>query len=270
MSRAAVTVEGMGGRTRRIGPGGLFGQVILSAAVIVACLVVRAVTDVPGLLIVAIAALIVATAGMARITSILLSDGNGGGDGGEAAEETVTDTTPAPRRRARARWTTAGVAAVAGTAVALAIALPHADARATAEEPATAATAGQAVRSFLADSVVDGNAELSCGYLTPAAQQRITLLAGAGQSCRAALNATRPAFGGIVSEGDLHALRLTVALSGGTALVRATPASGRPATFVLQRASAAATDPYRAPRCAWRIAAGETAVLPGARGAGSV
>jgi hypothetical protein len=257
----------MGARTPRIGPGVLLGLVIAAAAAIVACLVLRAVTGVPAVLVVAIAALVVATAGMARVTAMLLSDGNGGGDDNGhrgAADDPVAAT---PRRpRGRRRWTALAVPVVAATAVAPAVVLPHADARATAQEPATPATARGAVRDFLADSVLEDNAYAACGYLTPAAQQRITLLAGEGQSCRDALNATRPSFGGIASEGDLHALRLTVAMRGRTAAVRATPMAGRAATFVLRPASATATDPYRAPRCAWRIAAGETAVLPGAPG----
>jgi hypothetical protein len=244
------------------GTGRLFGQVIVSAVVIVACLVVRAVAGAPVLLVVAIAALIAGTAGMARATARLLADADLAPDDGAAKAEDAA----VPRRLAvtRGRTTAAGVAAVAAGALALAIVLPHGDARATATAQATPATADQAVRDFLADAVLEDNAYAACGYLTPAAQQQITALAGAGQACRTALAATRPAFAGVASEGDLRSVRLHATVRDGAAFVRATPPSGRPAAFVLERAAPGASDAYRAPACAWRIAAGETAVLPGA------
>jgi len=50
--------------------------------------------------------------------------------------------------------------------------------------------------------------------------------------------------------------------SGFTRFAKATAyATGRPATFVLRRATAAETAAFRAPACAWRIATGATAVL---------
>ena len=59
----------------------------------------------------------------------------------------------------------------------------------------------------------------------------------------------------------LRELPLHTTLRDGAAIVRATPATGRPATFVLRPATAAETVAFRAPACAWRIATGATAVL---------
>jgi hypothetical protein len=211
----------------RIGAGSLPGQDVVCAVVIVVCLVVRAVTHAPVLLLVAIAAL-----------------------------SPRPPAWPASRRSS------------SPTATPPRVLLPHSDARATATTPATPATAARAVRDFLADAVLEDNAYAACGYLTPAAQQHVTTLAGEGRACRTAVSATRPGFAGIQSEGDLRGLPLHATVRGRTALVRATPRSGRPVTFVLQEATPGAGDAYRAPACAWRIAAGETAVLPGAVGGG--
>jgi hypothetical protein len=245
----------MAARTPRIGPGGLFGRIIAAATVIVGCLVVRAATHAPAMLVVAVVALVAATAGIAEVAVVLLRDADG---------NTETETAP-PGAAAvlRGRGTVAAVAAVAAAAVALAIVLPRGDADATATTPATAATAGRAVRDFLGDAVLDNDSYDACQYLTASAQAQITSLAGAGQSCRDALAATRPAFAGIASERGLRELPLHTTLRGGAAIVRATPASGRTATFVLRTATAAETDTFRPPPCAWRIATGATAVLGG-------
>jgi len=249
----------MAAGTPRIGPGGLFGRIIVLATVIVACLVARAVAHAPALLVVAVAALVAATAAIAQVAAVLLRDD----DGGEAASQ---QTAPRAASVARGRRTGAAVAGVAVAAVALAIVLPHGDARATATTPATAATADRAVRDFLGDAVLQNDSYDACQYLTQAAQARITQLAGDGQSCRDALAATRPAFAGIASEQELRELRLHTTLRGGTAIVRATPPAGAPATFVLRPATAAETAAFRAPACAWRIATGVTAVLGGTGG----
>jgi hypothetical protein len=248
----------MAAGTPRIGPGGLFGRIIVLTAVIVACLVVRAAAHAPAMLVVAIAVLVVATAGIARVAVLLLRDADGSG---EAAPDA-----PAPRAASvlRGRRTGAAVAGVAVAAVALAIALPHGDAGATATTPATAATAQRAVRDFLGDAVLQNDSYDACQYLTTAAQAQITRLAGEGQSCRGALAATRPTFAGISSEQGLRDLPLHATLRGGAAIVRATPPAGTPATFVLRPATGAETDSFRAPACAWRIATGATAVLAGA------
>ena len=245
----------MAAGTPRIGPGGLFARIVVLAAAIVACLVVRAAAHAPAMLVVAVAALIAATAGIARVAAALLRDADGSG---EAAPE---DTAARAASVARGRRTGAAVAAVAVAAVALAIVLPHGDARATATTPATAATADRAVRDFVGDAVLQNDSYDACQYLTQAAQAQITRLAGEGQSCRDALAATRPAFAGLASEQGLRELPLHTTLRDGAAIVRATPATGRPATFVLRRATAAETAAFRAPACAWRIATGATAVL---------
>ena len=245
----------MAAGTPRIGPGGLFGRIIVLAAVIVACLVVRAAANAPAMLVVAVAALVAATAAVARVAAVLLRDADGSG---EAAPE---ETGARAASVARGRRTGAAVAGVAVAAVALAIVLPHGDADATATTPATPATADRAVRDFLGDAVLQNDSYDACQYLTPAAQAQITRLAGEGQSCRDALAATRPAFAGIASEQGLRELPLHTTLRDGAALVRATPATGRPATFVLRPATAAETVAFRAPACAWRIATGATAVL---------
>jgi len=250
----------MAAGTPRIGPGGLFGRIIVLATVIVACLVARAVAHAPALLVVAVAALVAATAAIAQVAAVLLRDDDGGG---EAASQ---QTAPRAASVARGRRTGAAVAGVAVAAVALAIVLPHGDARATATTPATAATADRAVRDFLGDAVLQNDSYDACQYLTQAAQARVTQLAGDGQSCRDALAATRPAFAGIASEQELRELPLHTTLRGGTAIVRATPPAGAPATFVLRPATAAETAAFRAPACAWRIATGVTAVLGGTGG----
>ena len=86
-------------------------------------------------------------------------------------------------------------------------------------------------------------------------------LAGDGQTCRAALLATQPSFDGVHSEGSLHALQLHPVLRGDTADVTARTRAGTPVTFVLQRTTPAEAAAYEAPRSAWRIAGGATAVL---------
>jgi hypothetical protein len=245
----------MAAGTPRIGPGGLFGRIIVLAAVIVACLVVRAAAHAPAMLVVAVAALIVATAGIAQVAAVLLRDADGSGE--VAPEETAVRGATV----ARGRRTGVAVGGVVVAAVAVAIVLPHGDAGATATTPATAATADRAVRDFLGDAVLQNDSYDACQYLTQAAQAQITRLAGDGQSCRDALAATRPAFAGIASEQGPRELPLRTALRGGAAIVRATPPAGRPVTFVLRPATAAETAAFRAPVCAWRIATGATAVL---------
>ena len=86
-------------------------------------------------------------------------------------------------------------------------------------------------------------------------------LAGDGQTCRDALSATQPSFGGIQSEGALHALSLHVLIDDGTADVTATPHGQAAVHFVLQRTTAAQAATFQAPSAAWRIADGATAVL---------
>src|SRR6476661_6726748 len=217
----------MAAGTPRIGPGGLLGRIIVLAAVIVACLVARAAAHAPALLVVAVAGLVAATAGIAQVAAVLLRDA---GEGDEAAPERAA---PRAATLARGRRTGAATAGVALAAVALAIVLPHGDAAATATTPATAATADRTVRDFLGDAVLQNDSYDACQYLTQAAQARIARLAGEGESCRDALAATRPAFAGIASEQGLRELPLHTTLRDGAAIVRATPAAGRPATFVL-------------------------------------
>jgi len=247
----------MAAGTPRIGPGGLLGRIIVLAAVIVACLVARAAAHAPALLVVAVAALVAATAGIAQVAAVLLRDA---GEGDEAAPERAA---PRAATLARGRRAGAATAGVALAAVALAIVLPHGDAGATATTPATAATADRTVRDFLGDAVLQNDSYDACQYLTQAAQARIARLAGEGESCRDALAATRPAFAGIASEQELRELPLHTTLRGGAAIVRATPPAGGRATFVLRPATAAEIAAFRAPRCAWRIATGATAVLGG-------
>ena len=125
----------------------------------------------------------------------------------------------------------------------------------------TAAAAADTVRSFLAAAVLDDDAYAACQYLTTAEQQRVAQLAGDGQTCRDALSATQPSFGGIQSEGALHALSLHVLIHDGAANVTATPHGQAAAHFVLQRTTAAEAATFEAPSAAWRIADGATAVL---------
>jgi hypothetical protein len=236
--------------------GRLFGRIIVSAAGLVALVVASAAANVPGLPVVTVLALIVATAGVAHAGSVLMRDAEG--------------DEHRPRLTVRDRRVTGGVAAGFAVTAALAIVLAHGDARATAMTPATPATAGRAVRAFLSDAIVLNDAYGACQYLSPSAQQQVSRIAGDGQTCREALTETRPGLDGVDAVSGVRALRLRTTIHDGTARVSAAPSSGRPpTTFVLRPASAAEASAYRAPVCAWRIVRGEAAVLgrPAARAA---
>ena len=163
------------------------------------------------------------------------------------------------QERGPRRFTAFSIAAIA--AVVLAVTLPVDESAAVSTARPTAAAAADTVRSFLAAAVLDDDAYAACQYLTTAEQQRVAQLAGDGQTCRDALSATQPSFGGIQSEGALHALSLHVLIDDGTADVTATPHGQAAAHFVLQRTTAAEAATFEAPSAAWRIADGATAVL---------
>jgi hypothetical protein len=157
------------------------------------------------------------------------------------------------------RFAALSIAAIA--AVALAITLPVDESGAVSTVRPTGAAAAETVRNFLAAAVLDDNAYAACQYLTTAEQQHVAQLAGDGQTCRDALSATQPSFGGIQSEGALDALSLHVVIRDGAANVTATPHGQAAAQFVLQRTTAAQAATFEAPPTAWGIADGATAVL---------
>jgi hypothetical protein len=193
---------------------------------------------------VAVAALVMATLGLALVVGAMLR---------------ADDASSVEPSRGRV----VASAAVAAVAVVLAIVLPDEGSAATSTAHPTAGAAAQTVRDFLANAVLEDNAYVACQYLTSDTQQSVARLAGDGQTCRDALTATQPSFGAIHSEQALHALRLDAVVRDGTAYVTARP-SGQPSvTFVLQRTTPAEASAYEAPSSAWRIADGATAVLHG-------
>ena len=162
----------------------------------------------------------------------------------------------------RSRPWAAALGTLAVAAFVLALTLPV---HGAAAMPATATPAGQAadtVRQFLVTAVVDDNPYLACQYLTGSQQRAIARLAAA-PSCRDAFTAATPAFAGIQSAADVHALRIGVRLLGDRATVSVTGHGARPTTFVLRRATPAELNAFQAPQAPWRIDSGATAVLGG-------
>jgi hypothetical protein len=221
----------------------LMFRIIAFVALLVGAVVATARADAAWAVTLAVGGLVLAAVGIAMSLRGLL--------------EGADDVTP----EASGRGLVAALAAVAAVAVVLALTLPVANSSATATTKPTAEAADQTVRDFLATAVIDDSAYPACQYLTTTEQQRVAAVAGDGQTCRAALLATQPAFDAVHSEGSLHALVLHAVVHGDTAQVTARP-HGRPrATFVLQRTTPAEAAAYEAPPSAWRVAGGATAVL---------
>lgn len=223
-------------------------DIVVLVALLVGAVVATAQVDAWWAVALAVAGLFAAACGIALVVATMLRDEAGAG--------------PGPAARGRGRVLVTG--AVAALAVGFAIALPHDDSVARTTTQPTAGDAAQTIRDFLADAVIDDDAYLACQYLSTGAQQRIERLAGDGQTCRAALNATRPSFAGIQSEGALRVLRLHAALRDGVAYVTARPRGRRAVVFVLRRTTSDEATSFEAPSSAWRIAQGELAVLPDA------
>jgi hypothetical protein len=222
---------------RRI-PSNILVTAAALAAIVVGALVVLAVTDAATGLLLAIAALAVATTGIGIAIRSMLADQEGG---------------PAVRPARRAPL----VAAVVATAtLAAAIVLPHEDAVAGDTSATDATGATQTLRNFLTAAALDDNAYAACQYLTAAEAARVAALAGQGQTCRAALIATPPSLPGVASPRSLRGLRLRTTVHGDRATIDAAGLR-----FVLVRATAAERNGFAAPHAAWRVAAGATALL---------
>jgi hypothetical protein len=228
-------------------PRGLLLRIVALAGLLVGAVVVTAKVDTWWMAAIAVAALVIAAAGIGVSVARMLR---------------VSDSAP-PRPGVRSVVTSAvvGVAAVV-----LAVALASDESAGASVARPTAASADQTIRDFLAGSVLDDNAYAACEYLAPRAQAGIARTAGRDETCRDALSATRPSFAAIQSEGALHALRLRAVVRDGTADVTATPQGGPPVSFVLRRTTADEAAAYEAPPTAWRIARGATAVLPSLSG----
>ncbi|HKE79789.1 MAG TPA: hypothetical protein VKB54_10795 [Solirubrobacteraceae bacterium] len=219
-------------------------RIVVLAAVVVGAVVATAKADTWWSVAVAVAALIVAAVLVGASLAAIL--------GAQDRQEMATGA-----RRSFA------LAAIPLVAVALAIALPAEVSAANSDTQHTAGAAAQTVRDFLATAVLDDNTYAACQYLTPAAQERVASIAGNGQTCRDVFTSTQPSFGGLQSEGSLHALALHAVLRDNTAYVTAKPRGRREVTFVLQRTTAEEAAAYQAPPAAWRIAGGALAVLSG-------
>ena len=157
----------------------------------------------------------------------------------------------------RGSWRAIGVGGAAAMMLVLAATLPeHLAARSGPE-----AGAQDTVRGFLTAAVLESDGYLACQYLTPAEQSRVARLAGEGETCLQAFVASRPAFPGVASEGELKELDLRTVVRGGRATVVVPRSRRKPVTFVLRRATRAQLAGFRAPQVPWRIQSGAAAAL---------
>jgi hypothetical protein len=186
----------------------------------------------------AFAALAVATGAMGLVVRDLLADQDGEGQASQGPSM---------------RWPAALLAAVVVAAVAAAIAGTHGEHAATATSALSAGSAVRTVRAYLVAADVDGDGEAGCAYLSTAEQRRVGAAAGAGSTCREALDD----FGGAARRRrpagprTLGAFAVRVDGRSGQARVRV---DGD--LFVLRPATPAERAAYNASRSRWRIVSG--------------
>jgi hypothetical protein len=227
-----------------VGPGDLLLRIVVLVALLVGGIVATAQTRAWWTLALAVAGLVLAAGAIALTVQAML-----GRD---------VDTRPSAPGRARV----AALVALAAVALVLAVVIPDDDSAADSTTSPTAAAATQTVRDFLAGAVLEDSPYAACQYLTLSEQAAVARIAGDGQTCRDAVTARPPSFGGIHSEGGLHALDLRAEVVGhATADVTVDRPRNAPITFVLRRTTPADSLAFAAPPGAWRIASGAIGVL---------
>jgi hypothetical protein len=215
--------------------------VLALLAVVLAAVVLTAVSDATWGLVVALVALGCAT--LLAVLSLVRLAGD---------EEGAPVPTPA-------RGMVLGLAFAAIVAVAAGVTVVIANASADDSQSGGAATAERTVREFLTDASLDQNGYAACGLLTSPEQARVARAAGHGQVCREALGAAAT-VGGVASPHGLRDLNLHAVVHGTRAVVTASGA-GQVVRFDLVRSTPADSAAFQPPDEPWRIASGAESLV---------